>query len=81
MISGDYYFYDDLKYETSDWKYCDGEDRRYYPEHLRGIKPVGATQMTKEEDKPNDIPEGTYGFLFCNAILKRFFFRCWGGLL
>lgn len=62
MVSGDYYFYDDLKYETSDWKYCDGDDRRYYPEHLRGIKPAGATQMTKEENKPFDIPEGTYGF-------------------
>ena len=61
MISGDYYFHDDLKYETSDWKYCDGNDRRFYPEHLRGIKPAGGTQMTKEEKRPYDLPEGTYG--------------------
>lgn len=74
MISGDYYFYDDLKYETSQWKYCDGDDRRYYPEHLRGIKPAGATQMTKEENKPFDIPEGTYGVqLFFFYFIRRHF--------
>jgi hypothetical protein len=61
MISGDYYFYDELKYETSNWKYSDGNDRRFYPEHLRGIKPAGGTQMTKEEKQPFAIPEGTYG--------------------
>jgi len=24
MISGDYYFHDDLKYEFKDWNYCTG---------------------------------------------------------
>ena len=43
MIKGDYYFQDNLKYESSDWNYCQGEDRRFYPEILNGIKPAGAT--------------------------------------
>lgn len=30
---------------------------------LNGIKPAGATQMTKEESAPHSIPEGTYGKL------------------
>ncbi|KAL4497896.1 hypothetical protein ABPG72_000651 [Tetrahymena utriculariae] len=60
MIKGDYYFQDNLKYESGQWNYCQGEDRRFYPEMLNGIKPAGATQMTKEEKAPHDIPEGTY---------------------
>lgn len=28
MISGDYYFEDNLKYEFDNWKYCTGDDRR-----------------------------------------------------
>jgi hypothetical protein len=53
MISGDYYFHDDLKYEFNDWKYCTcihkinniyiARDRRFYQEHLDGIKPSGGT--------------------------------------
>ncbi len=61
MTSGDYYFHDDLKYESENWSYSAGEDRRFYPEHLKGIKPAGITQMTKEEKGPHTIPEGTYG--------------------
>ena len=76
MMAGDYFFYDDLKYETSDWKYCDGNDRRYYPEQLRGIKPAGGTQMTKEEKKPYDIPEGTYGRFCLISSFVILFFRC-----
>lgn len=61
MIKGDYYFHDDLKYETESWKYCDGIDRRFYPEHKDKIKPAGDTQKTKEKEGANEIPEGTYG--------------------
>jgi len=43
MISGDYYFNDNLKYESKGWNYCQTEDRRFYPEILNGIKPAGAT--------------------------------------
>jgi hypothetical protein len=30
MISGDYYFEDNLKYEFNNWKYCTNDDRRLY---------------------------------------------------
>ena len=43
MISGDYYFADDLHYEFENWDYCTGNDRRFYPERLDIIKPSGAT--------------------------------------
>lgn len=58
MISGDYHFEDNLKYEFNDWKYCTGEDRRlihhhhdnrFHQEIKGGIKPAGATQMSKED--------------------------------
>lgn len=61
MISGDYHFEDNLKYEFNDWKYCTGADRRFHQEIKGGIKPAGATQMSKEDNQPYDIPEGTYG--------------------
>ena len=56
MLSGDYYFNDELKYEEKDWKYCIGNDRRFYDEQLNGIQPAGAMKIVKET-----IPEGTYG--------------------
>jgi len=75
-----------LKYESDSWNYCKGDDRRFYPEILNGIKPAGATQMTKEEKAPHLIPEGTYGKditkhkneTYC--ILKQLS-RCWRRLL
>jgi hypothetical protein len=63
MISGDYHFEDNLQYESNDWKYCTGEDRRYHQEILGGIKPAGITQMSRD-DNPYEIPEGTYGNIF-----------------
>ncbi|KRX05768.1 hypothetical protein PPERSA_09908 [Pseudocohnilembus persalinus] len=60
MKTGNYFFNDNLQYEFDDWKYCTGDDRRFYPEHKDGIQPAGATQMTREKDQPNEIPEGTY---------------------
>ena len=61
MIKGDYYFHDDLKYEIDNWRYCDENDRRFYPEHINYIQPAGGTQMTKEKEGCHEIPEGTYG--------------------
>ncbi len=43
MMAGDYYFTDNLHYEFKDWNYCQNDDRRFYPEILKGIKPSGAT--------------------------------------
>jgi len=59
-----------LKYESDSWNYCKGDDRRFYPEILNGIKPAGATQMTKEEKAPHLIPEGTYGKDIKNIKMK-----------
>lgn len=60
MISGEYFFKDDLQYqEPSQWKHCVGEDRRFYEEFLNGIKPSGATQQTRDKE-PYIIPPGTY---------------------
>lgn len=37
---GTYTFSDGLVYQ-SDWRYCDGVDRRFYSEICNGIKPAG----------------------------------------
>jgi len=37
---------------------------------LNGIKPAGATQMTKEESGPHEIPEGTYGILLITIYVN-----------
>lgn len=60
MIEGEYFFKDDLQYQDPHvWKHCVGEDRRFYEEYLRGIKPSGATQQTRDSE-PHNIPPGTY---------------------
>ena len=38
---GQYTFKDGLRYEESEWKYCDGVDRRFWTEVCQGIKPAG----------------------------------------
>lgn len=60
MLNGEYFFKDQLQYDFGEWKHCIGDDRRFYQEAQHGIKPAGATQLTKE-DKPHAIPQGTYG--------------------
>lgn len=60
MVSGEYFFKDNLKYEQPEkWKHCINEDRRFYEEYLNGIKPSGATQQTRDK-QPHIIPPGTY---------------------
>lgn len=60
MVSGEYFFKDNLKYEEPEkWKHCINDDRRFYEEYLNGIKPSGATQQTRDM-KPHVIPQGTY---------------------
>ena len=36
MREGEYFYYDDLKYETEEWKYCTLEDRRFNSEIHNG---------------------------------------------
>jgi len=37
LIKGDYFFYDDLKFESQHWDYCVGEDRRFNYERNNGM--------------------------------------------
>ena len=59
-VSGDYFFFDDLKYEDQGWDYCIGEDRRFNYERNHGIKPAGQTQITNDPKGEQSIPPGTY---------------------
>lgn len=60
-ISGDYYFFDSLKYEDENWDYCIGNDRMFNDERINGIKPAGQTQITNNSKKGEEkIPQGTY---------------------
>lgn len=61
LIDGDYYFFDDLKYEEGEkWDYCKGEDRRFNFERNHGIKPAGQTQLKNDPEGEKPIPAGTY---------------------
>ena len=59
-VSGDYYFYDGLKYETSEWDYCLGQDRRFNYERNNGILPSGQTQLKNDPNASITTPPGTY---------------------
>lgn len=59
-VSGDYFFFDDLKFEDENWDYCIGDDRRFNYERNNGIKPAGQTQITNDPNGENSIPPGTY---------------------
>lgn len=59
-ISGDYFFYDKLKFEEENWDYCTGKDRKFNYERNHGIKPSGQTQITNNHEGENAIPPGTY---------------------
>ena len=60
LEKGEYYFYDDLRFQSKDWDYCIGDDRRFNYERNNGIKPSGQTILTNCPDGENEIPEGTY---------------------
>ena len=60
MIGGEYFFYDDLKFKDKEWNYCTIEDRRFYTEQMKGLRPDGKTLICNEMDGPKNIPEGTY---------------------
>jgi len=60
MINGDYYFFDDLKFEEGKWDYCTGQDRSFNFERKNGIKPSGQTQLINDPAGEKQIPAGTY---------------------
>ena len=60
LIDGNYYFFDDLKYEDENWDYCQEEDRRFNYERNHGILPAGQTQLINDIKGEKKIPPGTY---------------------
>ena len=60
LVSGDYYFYDNLPYEDKKWTYSTQKDRSFYTEVLKGIRPDGKTLIVNNIEGPRLIPEGTY---------------------
>ncbi|XP_062870449.1 MORN repeat-containing protein 5 isoform X2 [Trichomycterus rosablanca] len=49
---GRFTFADGLKYEETDWDYCNGFDRRFYSERCHGLKPAGESQLTNKDPAP-----------------------------
>ncbi|CAF0860137.1 unnamed protein product [Didymodactylos carnosus] len=58
-LEGKYTFPDGLAYESENWEYCDGYDRRFYTEIIDGLKPAGRSQL-KNTKTPEEIPETNY---------------------
>jgi hypothetical protein len=40
QVKGDYFFYDDLKFEEKEWDYCVDEDRRFNYERNNGMSSI-----------------------------------------
>lgn len=53
------FFADGLEYKQKNWNYCTYPDRRYYPEILNGINPVGDSYLTKDR-QPRSVPKNSY---------------------
>lgn len=53
------FFPDGLEYKSNNWNYCIFPDRRYYPEILNGINPVGDSYLTKDRQS-RSIPKNAY---------------------
>ena len=60
LIEGEYFFYDDLKFKDKEWDYCTIQDRRFYTEQMKGLRPDGKTLICNDINGPKNIPEGTY---------------------
>ena len=66
MIEGKYFFYDNLEYvdgkkkAAEPWEYCTNNDRSFYTEIMKGLRPDGLTLITNDIKGPRRIPEGTY---------------------
>lgn len=60
LKGGNYFFFDDLRYEEKDWNYCRDQDRRFNYERNNGILPAGQTQLINDISGEKKIPAGTY---------------------
>ena len=60
LIEGEYFFYDNLQFKDKEWNYCTIQDRRFYTEQLKGLRPDGMTLICNDINGPKNIPEGTY---------------------
>lgn len=60
LIEGKYFFYDALEFEAKNWEYSTTNDRRFYTEHSKGLRPDGKTLFVNDEKGPKQIPAGTY---------------------
>jgi hypothetical protein len=60
LVSGNYFFYDNLPYENENWEYSTQRDRSFYTEVLKGIRPDGKTLLVNNIEGPRLIPTGTY---------------------
>nr|CAD7201436.1 unnamed protein product [Timema douglasi] len=60
LQSTSFHFSDGLSFRNVEsWKYCKIPDRRFYKEHLLGLRPAGLSHLT--QDTPTrPIPEGCY---------------------
>jgi hypothetical protein len=59
IITGRYEFSDGLGFQAKDWEYCTGKDRRFFSEHVNGLRPAGDTQLTNAHP-PLRLPKNTY---------------------
>ncbi|XP_053733944.1 MORN repeat-containing protein 5 isoform X4 [Synchiropus splendidus] len=56
---GSFTYKDGLQYQSKDWDYCVGQDRRFYSERCNGLRPAGKSQLT-DLHPPRVIPDGCY---------------------
>ena len=57
---GRYLFADNLEHVANMWRYCNGDDRRFYAEALAGQLEKVTEERQAAEDPPREIPEGMY---------------------
>ena len=60
LLGGEYFFYDNLQFKDKDWNYCTIQDRQFYTEQLKGLRPDGKTLICNDINGPKSIPEGCY---------------------
>ena len=46
VVQGQMFFEDGLEYHKENWIYCSPEDRRFYVEVTKGLKPAGESYIT-----------------------------------
>jgi len=67
VVSGEYDFADGLKFAPAEWGYCTGADRRFYSEHVNGLRPAGDAQISNAHPAPKlpldayDVGDGYLG--------------------